>query len=77
MGEQLVIVLHPEAGAEIDENVRRELTLRNSALRNYKRVSGYVVWETDFPRTASMKIKRVELAKEIGALERDAVVVAI
>ncbi len=77
VGEQLVIVLHPEPGAEIDENVRRELTLRNSGLLNYKRVSGYVVWETDFPRTASMKIKRVDLAKEIGALERDAAVVAI
>jgi len=29
-------------------------------------VGGYVVWDKDFPRTASMKIKRTELAEEIG-----------
>jgi acyl-coenzyme A synthetase/AMP-(fatty) acid ligase len=37
-------------------------------------VSGYLVWEKDFPRTASMKIKRQVLAEEIGkAVERSAV----
>jgi len=35
-------------------------------LADYKRVGGYLVWERDFPRTASMKIKRGELAEGIG-----------
>jgi hypothetical protein len=29
-------------------------------------VGGYLVWDKDFPRTASMKIKRQLLAEEIG-----------
>jgi hypothetical protein len=34
-----------------------------------------VIWEKDFPRTASMKIKRQALAEEIGkTVERSAVV---
>jgi len=38
-------------------------------------VGGYLVWEQDFPRTASMKIKRQVLAEEIGkSVERGAVV---
>jgi hypothetical protein len=35
-------------------------------LADYKRVGGYLIWEKDFPRTASMKIKRGELGEEIG-----------
>jgi acyl-coenzyme A synthetase/AMP-(fatty) acid ligase len=38
-------------------------------------VGGYVVWGEDFPRTASMKIKRSALAEEIrNTVERSAVV---
>jgi len=51
--------------------------LRNGKLLNYKRVSGYIAWDKDFPRTASMKIKRVDLAKEIGALDRDTAIIAL
>ncbi len=36
-------------------------------LADFKRVGGYLLWEKDFPRTASLKIKRGELAAEIGA----------
>jgi acyl-coenzyme A synthetase/AMP-(fatty) acid ligase len=44
-------------------------------LPDYKRVAGYVIWEKDFPRTASMKIKRQALGEEIGkTLDRGAVV---
>ena len=32
---------------------------------NYKRISGYLVWDRDFPLTASLKIKRVDLAEQI------------
>jgi hypothetical protein len=38
-------------------------------------VGGYLLWEKDFPRTASMKIKRQSLAEEIGkSVERKAIV---
>jgi hypothetical protein len=53
----------------------KDLSARNSRLLNYKRVSGYVVWDHDFPRNAAMKIRRVILAEEIGKqLERGAMV---
>jgi hypothetical protein len=47
---------------------------RNRRLLNYKRISGYLVWDRDFPLTASLKIKRGELAEQIRqALDRSAV----
>ncbi|HLE37834.1 MAG TPA: hypothetical protein VI699_11900, partial [Candidatus Acidoferrales bacterium] len=74
-GEQLVIVLHTEAGQAVREPLRAELAERNRRLLNYKRIHGYVVWEEDFPRTASLKIKRAVLAEQIGRrLSREAVV---
>jgi len=52
-----------------------EISRRNSRLLNYKRISGYTVWDQDFPRTASMKIKRAVLAEQIGKqLDRNAMV---
>ncbi len=65
LGEQLVIVLHPESGQAISEPMHSQLAERNQKLINYKRVSGYLVHDRDFPRTASLKIKRFPLAEEI------------
>jgi long-chain acyl-CoA synthetase len=74
VGEQLVIVAHPEEGRAIDEALRTEISDRNRRLLNYKRISAIVPWTQDFPRTASMKIKRNVLAEEIrAALDRGAV----
>jgi long-chain acyl-CoA synthetase len=74
-GEQLVLVLRLDPGRELDETLVKELTRRNSQLLNYKRVSGYVVWDADFPRNAAMKIRRVILAGQIGKqLDRNAMV---
>jgi long-chain acyl-CoA synthetase len=74
-GETLILVLHLESGHEITEALKHEIEARNRRLPDYKRVHGYVVWEKDFPRTASMKIKRAELAQEISrTLGRAAVV---
>jgi long-chain acyl-CoA synthetase len=67
MGEKLVLMLRLEEGHELTDALTDEIRQRNSRLLNYKRVSGYVLVETDFPRTASMKIKRVALAEEIRA----------
>ena len=74
-GEQLVMILHPEPGHDVSEAVRAELSLRNERLLPYKRISGFVSWPEDFPRTASLKIKRNILAEQIGRqLSRSAVV---
>jgi long-chain acyl-CoA synthetase len=61
--ERLIGVLHPDGEAE--EALRAELAARNKTLADFKRLSGYVMWKTDFPRTASLKIKRAELAEQI------------
>lgn len=66
-GEDLVIVLHPESGQGMDAPLIEELARRNQRLPDFKRLSGYVVWDVDFPRTASMKIKRPILAEAIRA----------
>ena len=75
VGEKLVLVLRPETGKTITPEIVANINERNRRLINYKRISGYLVWERDFPLTASLKIKRVELAGRIrGLLDRDAVV---
>lgn len=66
-GEQLVLVIHPEPGHSVNDALRAEISRRNAQLLNYKRISGYLVWDHDFPRTASMKIKRAVLAGQLGA----------
>jgi long-chain acyl-CoA synthetase len=75
VGEQLVIAVHPEAGQAIDDALRTDIAARNRRLLNFKRISGIVPWERDFPRTAALKIKRNVLAEEIRqALGRAAVI---
>jgi acyl-CoA synthetase (AMP-forming)/AMP-acid ligase II len=65
VGEQLVLVIHPDSGRTITDAIAANLAERNRRLLNYKRISGYLIWEPDFPLTASMKIKRAELAEQI------------
>lgn len=65
LGEKLVLVLRLEEGQALTDAHLTELQRLNSRLLNFKRISGYLVWDRDFPRTASMKIKRVALAEEI------------
>ncbi len=73
LNEQLVIVLRLESG--LTEELKQELAGRNRRLPDFKRIHGYLLWEQDFPRTASLKIKRNLLAEEVRArLERAAVV---
>jgi long-chain acyl-CoA synthetase len=75
VGEQLIIVLHPDTGQEITDALVREVSERNRRLLNYKRISSYLAWDRDFPLTASLKIKRAELAEQIRQnRERSAVV---
>jgi long-chain acyl-CoA synthetase len=66
VGEQLVLVLHPEPGQAVNDALLTEIARRNTQLPNYKRISGYAVWDQDFPLTVSLKIKRAVLAEQIS-----------
>jgi len=62
-GEQLVAVTRAK-----DANTRAvldQLRQKNRSLPDFKRISGVVWWPDDFPRTASMKVKRHELAAAV------------
>ncbi len=67
LGEKLVIVLRLNEGQSFTDELKQQLAQSNSKLLNFKRVSGYVIWDEDFPRTASLKIKRIALAEAIRA----------
>jgi long-chain acyl-CoA synthetase len=72
--ESLILILRLEQNQRFDSGLQEDIETRNRKLSDFKRVSGYLVWEKDFPRTASMKIKRQVLAEDIGkAVERSAV----
>jgi long-chain acyl-CoA synthetase len=75
VGEQLVLVLHPENGHAITPELVADVAERDRRLPNFKRVSGYLAWDSDFPITASMKIKRLDLANQIReSRKRDQIV---
>jgi long-chain acyl-CoA synthetase len=65
VGEKLLLVVHLEAGEAMTDAMVAQINERNRRLLNYKRISGYLVWDRDFPLTASLKIKRGELAEQI------------
>ena len=64
-GEQLVLVTRLDDAGQFTEQLRSEIVERNRRLLDFKRVGGCLVWTRDFPRTASLKIKRDALADEI------------
>jgi long-chain acyl-CoA synthetase len=70
VGEQLLLALHLEPGQTYSEDLRRDISARNSKLLNYKRIHGVVLFDRDFPRTASLKIKRNALAEQLAKLDR-------
>jgi long-chain acyl-CoA synthetase len=73
--EMLVLLLRLEQNQEFTDALKEEIVSRNRRLPDFKRVGGYLVYGKDFPRTASMKIKRNELAEDIRkVLGRAAVV---
>ncbi len=74
-GEILVLVLRLEQNQHFDATLLEEISARNRRLPDFKRVGGYLIWDRDFPRTASMKVKRQVLGEEIGkSAERGAIV---
>jgi long-chain acyl-CoA synthetase len=73
--EMLLLTLRLEQNQQFDSKLLEEIASRNRKLPDFKRVGGYLIWSKDFPRTASMKIKRQALAEEIGkTVERSALV---
>jgi long-chain acyl-CoA synthetase len=70
VGEQLLLVIHLENGQSYNDELKKAVSFLNGRLLNYKRVHGIVVYEEDFPRTASMKIKRNVLAESLAKLDR-------
>jgi long-chain acyl-CoA synthetase len=73
--EMLVLLLRLEQNQEFTDALKQEIVSRNRRLPDFKRVGGYLLCGKDFPRTASMKIKRAELAENVReALGRAAVV---
>jgi long-chain acyl-CoA synthetase len=77
VGEQLVIVIHLESGQSLTDQLQQEIIQRNNRLLNYKRIHGFVLHDQDFPRTASLKIKRNELAERLSKLDRDRVILPL
>jgi long-chain acyl-CoA synthetase len=70
VGEQLLLALHQEPGQTYTEELCRDISARNGKLLNYKRIHGVVLYEEDFPRTASLKIKRNALREQLAKLDR-------
>jgi acyl-coenzyme A synthetase/AMP-(fatty) acid ligase len=71
----LVLIMRLEPEQEFTEALAQEIASGNRHLPDFKRVGGYLIWDKDFPRTASMKVKRAALAEEIRkTLGRGAVV---
>jgi len=77
LGEQLVLIIHLEPGKQFTEELRQEIAARNSRLINYKRIHGIVLYNDDFPLTASLKIIRVSLAEQLGKLNRKETIVPV
>jgi long-chain acyl-CoA synthetase len=75
--ESLVLVLRLEPNQKLDGKLLEDISARNRRLPDFKRVNGYFVWDKDFPRTASMKIKRQALAEEIGKMAQRSAITAL
>jgi long-chain acyl-CoA synthetase len=77
VGEQLILAIHLEPGQSLTAALRQVITARNNRLLNYKRIHGIVLVNEDFPRTASMKIKRNVLAEKLVKLDRGSAVLEL
>jgi long-chain acyl-CoA synthetase len=62
--ERLTLVVRPRAQDPVGK-LTSQIAEANLKLADFKRVSSYLVWGEEFPRTASMKVKREELARQV------------
>lgn len=70
VGERLVLVLRPKREASPGQSSAADeaiaaLRRKNRRLADFKRISGYLIWEHEFPRTASQKLRRPAFAEAI------------
>jgi long-chain acyl-CoA synthetase len=63
-GVELVLVVRPRAHQAVGA-LRAAIAAANLRLADFKRVAAYLTWPLEFPRTASLKLKRGELAAAI------------
>jgi len=63
-GEGLCVVVRLKKDGSLDETLSA-IQSANRRLADFKRVSTYAVLTQEFPRTASMKVKRAELAQHV------------
>jgi long-chain acyl-CoA synthetase len=75
--ETLVLLVRLEQNQEFTDALKEEIVQRNRRLADYKRIGGYLLYSRDFPRTASMKIKRIELADDVRKVLGRATVVEL
>jgi long-chain acyl-CoA synthetase len=72
--ESLTLIVRPQESSFSSEKFQQELLQKNLQLVEFKRLSYFLVWHSPFPRTASLKIKRELLAKEISSSPQSALV---
>jgi long-chain acyl-CoA synthetase len=77
VGEQLILAIHLENNQTFTDELKNDIIQRNSRLLNYKRIHGLVLFHEEFPRTASLKIKRNDLAARLAQLDRDHVILPL
>lgn len=64
--ERLCVVLRLKPDGSVQQTLSA-LIAANRKLADFKRVGSYALVTQEFPRTASMKIKRIELAQDVQA----------
>ena len=79
--ERLLLVVRPdpaEYASILTDYVafRDAIEARNRRLFDFQRVQGFLIWDDEFPRTASMKLRRDDLAAQVGARFGERVAVA-
>lgn len=75
VGERLVVVARVKDGD--GDAYLRAIRAKNQRLSDYKRIDGVLFVQNEFPRTASMKVKREELARLLRSTAREEEVVAL
>ncbi|HHH29969.1 MAG TPA: hypothetical protein ENK57_16715, partial [Polyangiaceae bacterium] len=79
--EQLVAVVVPRRGNAVHapsrDAVLAQLKAKNRRLPDYKRLGAVLFWDDTFPRTASMKVKRKDLAQSLRDDASESALVAL
>jgi len=81
--EEVIVLIIPKAeyfekygqekGVKINKDLmakvlKEEIQKVNQKLPEYKRIADCIVWETEFPKTSTRKIKKFALRKELGLI---------